>query len=205
MLYEILTICLRPGTLAEANRRLVSSPPQPQRGATLLGFWNTEIGVLNQLISLWSRRDEEPLAGVRDTLSGDSDWLRSIAELVTDIRSEHFRLFPFLSDVQPGKYGSYYEMRSYLVKFDTMSKVIERWQPRVGERSKLSPLLAALYSVGGPLQKFVHIWPYQSLDERIRLRALAIEKGIWPPPGGAETLSYQESSILLPAPFSPLQ
>jgi len=57
----------------------------------------------------------------------------------------------------------------------------------------------------GPLNKYVHIWPYPSLDERARIRKHAVDTGAWPPPGGADVLVTQENKILLPAPFSPLQ
>jgi hypothetical protein len=55
------------------------------------------------------------------------------------------------------------------------------------------------------LQKFVHIWPYDSADHRQRTRDGAVAAGIWPPKGGAEKLLHMQNSLLLPASFSPLR
>jgi hypothetical protein len=59
-------------------------------------------------------------------------------------------------------------------------------------------------SVTGTVTRFMHIWPYSSLDERMRLREKAVDDGVWPPPGGPAFLASQQSDIYLPAPFSPL-
>ena len=65
--------------------------------------------------------------------------------------------------------------------------------------------VTAMTSVTGTVTRFMHIWPYRSLDERMRLRAKAVDDGVWPPPGGPGYLASQQSDIYLPAPFSPLQ
>jgi len=57
----------------------------------------------------------------------------------------------------------------------------------------------------GPLNKFVHIWPYESLNHRAEIRAEAAAKGIWPPKGGGDELLRQDNKILFAAPFSPIQ
>jgi hypothetical protein len=57
----------------------------------------------------------------------------------------------------------------------------------------------------GELNKYVHIWPYPSLDQRAATRAKVVELGIWPPGGGAEVLLTQENKILMPSAFSPMQ
>jgi hypothetical protein len=51
----------------------------------------------------------------------------------------------------------------------------------------------------------VHIWAYQSLEQRAQVREQARKTGVWPPPGGADRLITQENKIVLPAAFSPLQ
>lgn len=78
------------------------------------------------------------------------------------------------------------------------------------ERLKYSPLCAAWYSELGGLNKFVHIWPYPSLDARNATRDKASAAGAWPPnaaklrlPG--YSLVAQENKIVMPSAFSPLQ
>ena len=66
----------------------------------------------------------------------------------------------------------------------------------------MSPLVMAMHTDVGRLLKFVHIWAYESLNQRAEVRAEAIARGIWPPSGRRETLKSQQSKILLAAPFS---
>ena len=61
-----------------------------------------------------------------------------------------------------------------------------------------------MMSVTGPVTRFMHIWPYGSLDERQRLRGKAVAEGVWSPPGGPDHLAVMQSDIFLPAAFSPM-
>lgn len=201
MRYEMVTVSVRPGKAPEALRHAGEALGEHKGPGALLGFWSTEIGPLNRLIALWSHPD----AGAYQPVSPDAAWIRPSTELVTDVQSEEFRLFPFVPDIKPGKYGPIYELRSYQLVFGRLPATIERWRGKIDERVKISRLTAAMHSVGGSLCKFVHIWPYESLDQRQKLRAQATAMGVWPPPGGADSLAVQENAILMPAPFSPLQ
>ena len=57
-------------------------------------------------------------------------------------------------------------------------------------------------SLGG-LNKWIHVWPYASLEERDRVRAEAAKDPNWPAPT-REMLVRQEVKILSPASFSPM-
>jgi hypothetical protein len=63
----------------------------------------------------------------------------------------------------------------------------------------------AMHTDAGSLNKFVHIWAYESLEHRAEVRAEAAAKGIWPPKGRKETLQTQANKIVLAAPFSPIK
>jgi len=91
-------------------------------------------------------------------------------------------------------------MRTYQIKPGMAAEFERRWAPMVAARQELSPLGALFRTEIGPLNQMVHIWPYQSLEERSRIRNEAVQRGIWPPPT-RELLERQESEILLPAPF----
>jgi hypothetical protein len=82
---------------------------------------------------------------------------------------------------------------------------MEAWRNAVGPRSELSPLTVAMYALDGAVPRFMNIWPYKSLDERQQARSAAVQKGIWPPRGGPAHLTTLQSSIFLPADFSPLR
>jgi hypothetical protein len=62
-----------------------------------------------------------------------------------------------------------------------------------------------MYSLGGGMPRFMHIWPYTSLDARQRIRGEAVTIGVWPPPGGPDHLLAQQADIYLAAPFSPIR
>jgi hypothetical protein len=83
--------------------------------------------------------------------------------------------------------------------------VIDIWSAAIGERVKLSPLVGAWYTELGPLNQWVHVWAYKDAGERQRIRAEAVKRGIWPPPGGGgDLLASQENVLAIPAEFSPL-
>ena len=85
MLYEMVTVEVRPGAVGEAVKRIAEKPPVTDGGATLLGFWVTEIGRVNELVSLWARADQAA-AAERDGLKA-GEWLAAAAEFVTDMKS----------------------------------------------------------------------------------------------------------------------
>jgi hypothetical protein len=62
-----------------------------------------------------------------------------------------------------------------------------------------------MYSLDGTVPRFLNIWAYAGVDERSRIRAEAVKDGVWPPKGGPAHLTTMESTIYVPAPFSPLR
>ena len=67
-------------------------------------------------------------------------------------------------------------------------------------RGDYSQLFGFWYTEAGPLNQVVHIWPYESLEERAQVRAKAVEDGVWPP-NNTEFVLNMNSEIFLPAPF----
>ena len=57
----------------------------------------------------------------------------------------------------------------------------------------------------GEANRFIHIWPYRSLDERAAIRKQARDAGVWPPPYNPDILLTQQNKLLMPAAFSPAQ
>lgn len=171
--------------------------------ATLLGCWYSDIGALNKVMVLRRYDSEAALITERQQLLlGGNPF--GCGKHVTDIQIDTYALFPFLPAIAPGKRGNIYEMRVYGIKQGCLQKVIDAWQQALPEREARSPLLGAMYALDGQVSRFLNIWPYESLNERSRLRALAVSDGVWPPKGGPALLTTLESSIYLPAPFSPL-
>jgi len=50
----------------------------------------------------------------------------------------------------------------------------------------------------------LHIWPYASLEQRLDVRSRAVADGVWPPENSGPQLQKMNSTVYLPASFSPL-
>ena len=206
MIYEFRTYNLKPGSLQEVLKRFGEAYEHRKKYSELAAFWYTEIGPLNQIIHVWPYKDLAERTRIREEASQDPKWPSKIQEYLERMDAEIYLPFPFGPVLKPGKLGPVFEMRSYFVKPGTGLKMTaERWEKALPKRTAISPLAFVGHTELGPLNKYVHVWPYPSLDERARIRKHAVDTGAWPPPGGGDTLVSQENKILLPAPFSPLQ
>jgi hypothetical protein len=94
------------------------------------------------------------------------------------------------------------EVRTYTLKPNTVPAFEERYAAALPGRLELSPLAAFWHSEVGTLNQVIHVWPYADLNERTRIRAEAISRGVWPPKT-QEFVVDMQSEIFLPAPFSP--
>lgn len=120
--------------------------------------------------------------------------------------------FPFMSAIKPGKQGPFFEIHTDTYCTGELPTIMKAWERAIDVRLQFGPLCAIWYSQMGGLNKFQHIWPYQSLDQRAEIREKALATGLWPPGKKAEKegsrdyrLVAQETRIVVPAAFSPLQ
>jgi hypothetical protein len=203
MIYEVCTGTVRPGARAEAYERMAAALPQRERLSPAFGFWHSELGVLNRLVQVWEYRDLGHLAEVRGSADHTVGWPPDVAPLLHDEEVEVWAGVPFVESARAGHWGQVYEMRTYTFGPGTMPRVLEVWAKAVPDRVRLSPLVACWYNVVGQRNRLRHIWAYESLDERARIRQEALELPDWPPMT-REWRTHEESQILLPAPFSPL-
>jgi NIPSNAP protein len=204
MTYDVTIITVRPGTHPHALARLRQHGSAVAAVGELLACWYSELGALNQILLIRSCDDEARLIAQRAAILQSKNPF-DLAEFIVGMTMDTYVSFPFMPPITPGGYGPVYEVRTYALKPDRLAKTIELWRGSVPGRNTVSPLLAAMYSVTGPVMRFMHIWPYPSLDERQRLRTKAVADGVWPPPGGPDQLAAQQADIFLPAEFSPLQ
>ncbi|MCX7199415.1 MAG: NIPSNAP family protein [Proteobacteria bacterium] len=191
MIYEVRTYDIKGGSQAEVERRFGEAYEKRKKFSELAAFFHTEIGPLNQIIHIWPYADMEERARVRAAAIADKTWPPDIKDFIVAQRSEIFIPFPFSPPIKPGKYGPIFEMRTYTYP-----------------SGKLPLLMADL----GALNKFMHIWPYASMNDRMETRAKAVAGGSWPPSAkakkdGREAVNYlaQENKIVMPAAFSPVQ
>jgi hypothetical protein len=202
--YDVTIITVRPGMHPDALARLKQQRSPATSADDLLACWYSELGALNQILLLRSCDDDARLAARHAEILQSSNPF-GLSDLITAITMDTYVAFPFMPAMSGGRFGPIYEVRTYGLKPDRLAKTIALWRDAVPGRTTVSPLLAAMYSVTGPSIRFMHIWPYASLDERQRLRTKSVADGVWPPPGGPEQLLSQQADIFLPADFSPMQ
>ncbi len=205
MIYEIRTYRLRPGSLAEAEKRFGDAYPSRKKYSELVAFWHTEIGPLNEIVHAWPYRDLAERARIRAEAAKDPNWPPKIAEFILNMQSDILVPFPFSPELKPGTMGPIYAMRIYDIRGGSLPGTMERWEAKLPGRLKFSPLAVVGHVDIGHANRFIHVGPYKSLDQRAQVRKDAVAAGAWPPGGGAETLLAQENKILMPASFSPMQ
>jgi hypothetical protein len=205
MIYEIRTYSLTPGSLAEVEKRFGEAYEHRKKYSELAAFWHTEVGPLNEIIQVWAYQGMDERARIRLEVAKEPHWPPKTSEFILAMHSEILVPFPFSPFLKPGKYGPLYEMRIYKVKSGSLPDIMKAWEPKLPERIKLSPLAVAGGVDVGEVNRFIHIWPYRSFEQREAVRAEARRLGIWPPGGAPGRLLAQENKLMAPSAFSPLQ
>jgi len=204
MIVEIRTYQLKTRSVPEVLKRWADMLPGRIKLSPLAGFWHTDVGPLNRIIHIWPYANLAERERIRAEAVKLGVWPPKTAEFIEHMESKIMLPAPFSPPLEPRQLGGIYEFRSYVFRPGQIPQVIERWSGAIGERTKLSPLVGAFYSEFGTLNQWVHIWAYRDAGERERIRAEAVKRGIWPPPGGEPPLT-QENLLAIPAPFSPLR
>jgi hypothetical protein len=213
MIYEVRTYDLKPRAVPEVEKRFGELYEAKRRKySEIAAFWHTEIGPLNQIVHVWPYKDLEERGRIRAAAVKEKAWPPNIGEFVVSMRSDIMIPFPVSPELKPAKQGPYFEMRTYTYPSGELPVIMDNWEKALPHRLKVGPVTAVWYSELGGLNKFVHIWPYKSLDERVAVREKLRAGGDWPPYEYAKkrgergyVLAQQENKILLPAAFSPLQ
>jgi hypothetical protein len=205
VIYEIRSYRIIPGSLAEVEKRFGEAYEHRRKYSELTAFWHTEIGPLNEIVHVWAYKDLAERARIRAEAAKNPNWPAKLRDFIHTMRSEIVVPFPSVPEPRPGKMGPFFELRSYTLRPGSQADVTKNWEASLPARTKLSPIVLAGLVEFGAANGFIHIWAYESLDQRARVRDEARKKGIWPPPSAPGTLMTQENKILLPSAFSPLQ
>jgi hypothetical protein len=205
MIYEFRTYDLKPRGVPEFERAFGEKLPQRVKHSPLGGLWHTEAGPLNQVLHVWPYESLEHRAEIRAKSVAQGDWPPQFREpVVLNMNSEILFPAPFMKPLSEGKVGPVFELRIYQYETGAIPKVIDAWSKAIDERVKYSPLVGAWYSEFGNLNRWYHMWAYESFEQRIAIRNETREKGVWPAPGNA-TPVRQENKFLMAAACSPIQ
>lgn len=94
------------------------------------------------------------------------------------------------------------EVRTYTLQPGTLAEVEKRFGESLPNREKHSKLAAFWHTEVGPLNQILHVWTYDSFEQRAKIREAASKEQNWPPPI-REFVVSQQSELFNPAPFSP--
>ena len=206
MIYEARTYITARGKVPEFLKLFEDGYNTRKSVSKISGMLYTEIGPLNQVCHIWPYEDMADRERCRVEGNKDPNWPPKVSQILETMQSEIFTPLPFTPTMQTGKLGPIYEWREYMLKANGAGELIKRWEPAVEARMKLSPLAIAMITECGALNKFVHIWPYESLEHRAQVREESAASGVWPPKGdGPDPIVSQSNKIMLPASYSPMQ
>jgi hypothetical protein len=207
MLYEIRTYTLKPGCVAEYEKRFAEAYEVRTKYSPMYGMWHTEIGPLNQMIHIWAYDSLQHRFDVRAAATRDpsGDWPPKTSELVvaqesdilTPIQGMHHH-----NGVQ--ELGGMYELRMYTYSAGAISSVAQAFAAAYAGRHAVYPVAGIWTSDLGNLNRLYQLFPYKDWDHRDKVRTELREKNVWPPHAEARPVS-QLVRHMIPAPFSPLR
>ena len=206
MIYEARTYRTVRGKVPEFLKLFEEGYQSRSKISPIVGMLYSEIGELNQVCHIWPYENLGKRESIRVESMKDPNWPPKVSHVLETMQSEIFTPLPFTPMMKTGKLGPIYEWREYMMTANGAGELIKRWEPAIEARVKVSPLAIAMITECGVLNKFVHIWPYESLEHRRQVREECLAKGIWPPKGdGPDPILTQANKIMLPASYSPMQ
>ena len=212
MIYELRTYTVKPGTIGDMVKA-ASTMSREIRGddyGKLEGYWATEIGPLNQVMHLWSYSDLNERARLRAELARNPRWTGEYTPLIYPLlmRQEVRLLNAIKGPVAPASTGNIYEFRNYRAKTGgAVRQWLDAFTAVLPAREKYSKIVGLWQTEASQPNEVCHIWAYPSLNARAEARANALKDPAWQEFLGKGTplLEEMHSTILLPAPHSPLK
>jgi hypothetical protein len=204
MLYDLTILSLLPNTLGAVMPLLPQTYKAFSSTGTILGCFSCEFGVLNRFAFLTAYESAGALAAERARLMQAEDPY-GVGRYLGGVNSTAFSPLFFAKPVAPGAHGPFYEFRTYTIAPGGLAETAEAWSKIIERRNAMSPLLTIMGSVEEGPQKMVHIWPYKTIEDRVKARGQASKEGIWPPPGGSAQLTSLQSELFVATAFSDLK
>jgi NIPSNAP len=212
MIYELRTYTVKPGTLGDMVKA-ASTVSRDIRGndyGKLEGYWSSEIGPLNQVMHLWSYSDFNERARLRAELAKNPRWTSEYTPLIYPLlmRQDVRLLNAVRPPAAPDTTGNIYEFRNYRAKTGgAVRKWLEAFTAALPAREKYSKIVGLWQTEAGQPNEVCHIWAYPSLNARAEARGNALKDPAWQEflGKGPALLEEMHSTIMLPAPHSPLK
>lgn len=212
MIYELRTYTVKPGTIGDMVKAssTVSRDIRGDEYGKLEGYWQTEIGPLNQVMHLWSYGSFDERARLRGELNKNTRWTGEYIPLIRPLmmRQDVRLLNAIRPPVAPASTGNIYELRNYRAKTGgAVRQWLEHFTAVLPAREKHSKIVGLWHTEAGQPNEVCHLWAYSSLDARAEARGNAMKDPAWQEflTKGPPLLEEMHSTIMLPAPHSPLK
>ena len=212
MIYELRTYTVKPGTIGDMVKAAstVSRDIRKDDFGKLEGYWLTEIGPLNQVLHMWSYKDFEERARLRAELAKNPRWTSEYIPLIRPllVRQDVRLLSALKAPVAPESSGNIYELRNYRAKAaGPVRQWIEAFTAALPAREKYSKIVGLWQTEAGQPNEVCHIWAYPDLNARAKARGDSMKDPVWQEflGKGPGFLEEMHSTIMLPAPHSPLK
>ena len=212
MLYELRTYTVKPGTLGDIVKAAstVSRDVRGDNYGKLEGYWFTEIGPLNQVMHMWSYESYDERTRLRGELAKNPRWNGEYIPLIRPIvvRQDIRLLNALRAPVAPASSGNIYELRNYRAKaVGPVRQWIEAFTAALPAREKYSKIVGLWQTEAGQPNEVCHIWAYPDLNARAKARGDSLKDPVWQDflSKGPGLLEEMHSTIMLPAPHSPLK
>lgn len=207
MIYEFRIYTVKPGTVADYEKRFAEAYSVREKYSPLGGMWHTEIGPLNQVIHVWQYQDLQQRAETRAAAAKDPSgkWPPQSSELL--VSQEVDIAEPVKNMVNwsgPQQWGEMYELRMYTYAPGDAGKAAEAFGAAIEGRNAIYPVAGIFTTTqGGTLNRLYQLFPFKSFAHREEVRAEFRRQGVWPP--HAEVRPQQQLvRFLYPAAHSPL-
>ena len=204
MIIEMRSYRLKPGSVAEVEKRFGEALRDRVKVSPLGAFFHTEVGPLNRIIHCWPYADLGERTRLRSEAMKLPNWPPKIQEFLEEMESKIIIPAPFSPKFEERRLGNLYEIRTYTMVPGAAPTVIEKWAERIEGRQKLSPLAFCGHTELGGLNQWIHVWAYKDAAERFRIRDEARATGAWPPATRGQFVK-QQNMLVVPAEFSPLR
>jgi hypothetical protein len=210
--HELRVLTINPGHLKEYVQVSEKAMPlKSKEGAKLIGYWNVTLGEgTNDVIQIWQWESHKHRERATENLNKNPAWeeyTRTVKPMLQNQKYSIILQFPFWPLQYPETKGGIYELRTYRLIPGAVWVWGDYWEQGLKHRSKYVQPVAAWYTEIGELNTVHHLWRYDDMDQRRKLR-----EAVWDEPGWAEIVELthpmiqkMDSRILTPASFSPLQ
>lgn len=212
MFVDVRIYSLPPGALPGYVARYAKEgfPVQQKHGFDCLGYYTTEVGVLNRSIHLWAWNSVAEREEKRAAMGKDPAWQAYIGGNKDALVAQENKIMvsaPFypMKNTNPGPIGVV-DFRTYHVKHGRLPEFVKLYQEEgmAIQNGHLGHNIGWFTSHIGMQNQVLHLWAYPSVEERARRRAAMVADPAWQAYGkkSSALLASMENALIVPAAFT---